>query len=68
MIRLAVACVLAARGHGAESGLRVVIRNGMGHSFAALMMRDLRRVVEHFERLSGPMPAELTSEALPPLT
>ncbi len=45
------------------SGLRVVVRNGMGHSFAALMLRDLRRVVDYFERLSGPMPAELTSEA-----
>ncbi len=44
------------------SGLRVVVRNGMGHSFANLMLRDLNRVVDHFERLSGPLPAELTND------
>ncbi|MFN8125488.1 MAG: glutamate decarboxylase [Candidatus Nanopelagicales bacterium] len=41
------------------SGLRVVVRNGMGHSFAALMLRDLQRVVDYFENLAGPMPKEL---------
>ena len=44
------------------SGLRVVVRNGMGHSFANLMLKDLKRVVEHFERLAGPLPAELDND------
>ena len=44
------------------SGLRVVVRNGMGHSFANLMLKDLQRVVEHFERLSGPLPTELDND------
>ncbi len=44
------------------SGLRVVVRNGMGHSFANLMLNDLRRVIENFERLSGPLPDELAND------
>ncbi len=44
------------------SGLRVVVRNGMGHSFANLMLADLQRVVDYFENLSGPLPDELTND------
>lgn len=44
------------------SGLRVVVRNGMGHDFAQLMLDDLQRTVDHFERLSGPLPTELPND------
>ena len=43
------------------SGLRVVVRNGMGQSFANLMLRDLRRVIDQFEKLPEPLPDELAS-------
>ena len=45
------------------SGLRIVVRNGMGRGFADLLLADLRRVVETFEGLSTPVPHEYASEA-----
>lgn len=38
------------------SGLRVVIRNGMGRSMADSFLEDLRRAVAYFGALPGPFP------------
>ena len=43
------------------AGLRIVIRNGMGRGFADLLLSDIRRVIDKFESLSGPMPDEVHS-------
>jgi glutamate decarboxylase len=39
--------------------LRVVVRNGFSMDLACLFLDDLRRAVEWFENLSGPMPKEV---------
>jgi glutamate decarboxylase len=38
------------------SGLRIVIRNGMGRELADLLLADLRRAVTFFEGLDAPVP------------
>ena len=39
--------------------LRVVVRNGMSHDLAELLLADLRRVVEYLSTLKAPLPAQL---------
>jgi glutamate decarboxylase len=40
------------------SGLRIVVRNGIGRELADLLLADLRRAVVYFEALDGPLPRE----------
>ncbi|MEZ5116068.1 MAG: glutamate decarboxylase [Candidatus Nanopelagicales bacterium] len=40
------------------SGLRIVIRNGMGRGLADLLLDDLRRAVDFFEGLDAPLPQD----------
>lgn len=40
------------------SGLRIVIRNGMGREMADLLLQDLGRAMDYFEGLSGPLPRD----------
>jgi glutamate decarboxylase len=40
------------------SGLRIVIRNGMGRGLADLLLDDLRRAMDFFEGLDGPLPRD----------
>jgi glutamate decarboxylase len=38
------------------AGLRIVVRYGFGHDLADLFLTDLRRAVDFFENLDGPIP------------
>jgi glutamate decarboxylase len=40
------------------SGLRIVVRNGVGRELADLLLADLRRAVAYFEALDGPLPRD----------
>jgi glutamate decarboxylase len=40
------------------SGLRIVVRNGFGRGLADLLLTDLRRAMEYFESLDGPLPRD----------
>ena len=44
------------------AGLRIVVRNGFGRDLADLLLTDLRRALDYFENLDGPMPHDKTGE------
>lgn len=37
---------------------RIVVRNGLSHSLADALLRDIREAVDHLDRLETPMPVE----------
>jgi glutamate decarboxylase len=45
------------------SVLRVVVRSGMNHDMADLLLEDLRDRTEFFESLTGPLPRPAETQA-----